>query len=43
MMIQEMSSVGPTLPVITDKEIKAVEKAIRPFGLSFAVETKIDN
>jgi beta-ribofuranosylaminobenzene 5'-phosphate synthase len=38
-----MSSVGPTIAVITDKERKVVEREIRPHGLSVAVETKIDN
>jgi beta-RFAP synthase len=38
-----MSSVGPTIAIITDKDRKAVEKAISPLGLSVAVETKIDN
>jgi len=38
-----MSSVGPTIAVITEKDQKAVETAIRPLGLSVAVEMKIDN
>ena len=38
-----MSSVGPTIAVITDKDRKAVEKTISPLDLSIAVETKIDN
>ncbi|HXW99459.1 MAG TPA: GHMP kinase [Methanomicrobiales archaeon] len=38
-----MSSVGPTIAVITDRDRKAVEKAIRPLGLTVAVGTKIDN
>ena len=28
-----MSSVGPTIAVITEKDQKAVDKAIRPLGL----------
>jgi predicted sugar kinase len=38
-----MSSVGPTIAVITDRSRKEVEKAIRPLGLKVAVETGIDN
>jgi beta-RFAP synthase len=38
-----MSSVGPTIAVITDKDRGAMEKQIRSLGLSVAVETRIDN
>jgi len=38
-----MSSVGPTIAVITEKDRRTVEKAISPLGLKVAVGTKIDN
>jgi beta-ribofuranosylaminobenzene 5'-phosphate synthase len=38
-----MSSVGPTIAVITDRSRKDLEKAITPLGLKVAVETAIDN
>ena len=38
-----ISSVGPTIAVITDRDRRAVERQIRPLGLSVAVVTKIDN
>ncbi|HTY53392.1 MAG TPA: GHMP kinase [Methanomicrobiales archaeon] len=38
-----MSSVGPTIAVITDRSRKELGKAITPLGLKVAVETKIDN
>jgi beta-ribofuranosylaminobenzene 5'-phosphate synthase len=38
-----MSSVGPTIAVITDRSRKELEKAITPLGLKVAVETEIDN
>ncbi len=38
-----MSSVGPTIAVITDKSKKDLEKAIAELGLKVAVETKVDN
>jgi beta-RFAP synthase len=38
-----MSSVGPTIAVITDRSRKDLEKAIAELGLKVAVETKIDN
>jgi len=38
-----MSSVGPTIAVITDRSRKDLEKAIVELGLKVAVETKIDN
>lgn len=38
-----MSSVGPSISIITDKERDFVEKIIHDLGLSIAVETKIDN
>jgi beta-ribofuranosylaminobenzene 5'-phosphate synthase len=38
-----MSSVGPTIAVITTKSRKELEKAIAPLGLKVAVETEIDN
>ncbi|HVN65487.1 MAG TPA: GHMP kinase [Methanomicrobiales archaeon] len=38
-----MSSVGPTIAVITERGRKELEKAIGPLNLKVAVETKIDN
>jgi predicted sugar kinase len=38
-----MSSVGPTIAVITDRSRKDLEKAIAELGLKVAVETKVDN
>jgi predicted sugar kinase len=38
-----MSSVGPTIAVITDRSRKDLEKSITKLGLKVAVETKIDN
>ncbi len=38
-----MSSVGPTIAVITDRSRKELEKTIAELGLKVAVETKIDN
>ena len=38
-----MSSVGPTIAVITDRSRKELENAIADLGLKVAVETKIDN
>jgi beta-RFAP synthase len=38
-----MSSVGPTIAVITERSRKDLEKAIADLGLKVAVETKIDN
>jgi beta-RFAP synthase len=38
-----MSSVGPTIAVITDRSRKDLEQVIADLGLRVAVETKIDN
>ena len=38
-----MSSVGPTIAVITDRNRKELETALIPLGLKVAVETRIDN
>jgi beta-ribofuranosylaminobenzene 5'-phosphate synthase len=38
-----MSSVGPSIAIITGKERSFVEGVIRDLGLSIAVETRIDN
>jgi beta-ribofuranosylaminobenzene 5'-phosphate synthase len=38
-----MSSVGPSISIITDKDRDYVEKVVRELGLSIAVETKVDN
>jgi beta-RFAP synthase len=38
-----MSSVGPTIAVITDQSRKDLEKAIAELGLKVALETQIDN
>ena len=38
-----MSSVGPTIAVITERSRKELEQAIADLGLKVAVETKIDN
>ena len=38
-----MSSVGPSIAVVTELDKKAVENLIRPLGLKIAIVTKIDN
>jgi beta-RFAP synthase len=38
-----MSSVGPSIAVVTELDKKAVEKLIRPIGLKIAIATKVDN
>jgi beta-RFAP synthase len=38
-----MSSVGPSIAVITDKDKKSVEKILKPLGLTIAIVTKADN
>jgi beta-RFAP synthase len=38
-----MSSVGPSIAVITSLDRKALEKVINPLGLTIAIETKVDN
>jgi len=38
-----MSSVGPSISIITGRDRAFVEKVVRDLGLSIAVETKVDN
>jgi beta-RFAP synthase len=38
-----MSSVGPSIAIITEKDREFVEKVVRALDLSITVETKIDN
>jgi len=38
-----MSSVGPSISIITEKDRAFVEKIVRDIGLSIAIETKVDN
>ena len=38
-----MSSVGPSISIITGKERDYVEGVVHDLGLRIAVETKIDN
>jgi beta-RFAP synthase len=38
-----MSSVGPSIAVVTALDKKAMEKILKPIGLSIAIATKVDN
>lgn len=38
-----MSSVGPAITVVTDKDQKSIDKILKPLGLSIAIKTKVDN
>jgi len=38
-----MSSVGPSIAIVTDRSREAVAKLIEPLGLEIAIETKVDN
>jgi hypothetical protein len=38
-----MSSVGPSIAVITALDRKALEKILAPLRLTVAIETKVDN
>jgi beta-RFAP synthase len=38
-----MSSVGPSIAVVTALDKKAMEKILRPLGLNIAIATKVDN
>ena len=38
-----MSSVGPSIAIVTDHSREAVAKLIEPLGLEIAIETKVDN
>jgi len=38
-----MSSVGPSIAVVTALDKKTMEKILKPLGLSIAIATKVDN
>ncbi|MGV8089115.1 MAG: GHMP kinase, partial [Methanothrix sp.] len=38
-----MSSVGPSIAIVTERNRDEVAKIIEPVGLEIAVETKVDN
>ena len=38
-----MSSVGPSIAVVTGLNQKALEKIIKPLGLTIAIVTRVDN
>ncbi|VVB72825.1 Beta-ribofuranosylaminobenzene 5'-phosphate synthase [uncultured archaeon] len=38
-----MSSVGPSIAIVTDKSREEVERVIESLGLEIAIETKVDN
>ncbi len=38
-----MSSVGPSIAVVTALDRKALEMILRPLSLTIAIETKVDN
>ena len=38
-----MSSVGPSIAVVTEKDREAMENLIKPLGLKIAIATKVDN
>jgi beta-RFAP synthase len=38
-----MSSVGPSIAVVTEKDRKSLEKILKPLGLKIAIATKVDN
>jgi beta-RFAP synthase len=38
-----MSSVGPSIAIVTDKSKEEVMKLVEPMGLKIAIETKVDN
>ena len=38
-----MSSVGPSIAVVTEKDRKAIDKILKPLGLSVAIATHTDN
>jgi len=38
-----MSSVGPSIAVVTERDRKSLEKILKPLGLSIAIATKVDN
>ena len=38
-----MSSVGPSIAIVTDKDRKSIEKILKPLNLSIAIATRVDN
>ncbi len=38
-----MSSVGPSIAIVTEKDQKSLEKILKPLGLKIAIATKVDN
>jgi hypothetical protein len=38
-----MSSVGPSIAIVTDRSRDEVASLIEPLGLNIAIETKVDN
>ncbi|PKL57931.1 MAG: GHMP kinase, partial [Methanomicrobiales archaeon HGW-Methanomicrobiales-5] len=38
-----MSSVGPSIAVVTTLDRKSLEKILKPLGLSISISTKVDN
>jgi beta-ribofuranosylaminobenzene 5'-phosphate synthase len=38
-----MSSVGPSIAVITEKDLQTVDAILKPMGLEVAISTKVDN
>ncbi|HUS76118.1 MAG TPA: hypothetical protein VMY43_08940 [Methanothrix sp.] len=38
-----MSSVGPSIAIVTDRSREEVAGLIKPLGLEIAIETKVDN
>jgi predicted sugar kinase len=38
-----MSSVGPSIAIVTEKDRKTIQKILKPIGLEIAIVTKVDN
>ena len=38
-----MSSVGPSIAIVTEKDRKEIRKILKPIGLEIAIMTKVDN
>ncbi len=38
-----MSSVGPSIAIVTDRTLEEIEELIRPMGLEVTIATKVDN
>ena len=38
-----MSSVGPSIAIVTEKDRRAIQKILKPIGLEIAIATKVDN